>query len=304
MDRIWGYLGALTVAVLFGLWFTLDKILLTYLHPFALAALVYLVGGVTLFIICISPLHPKLLHILHRNTLVESNINRKDYLILFLSAIVGSVIAPSLYLGGLNQITAVNAALLANSEILFIIIIGIFFLNEKVNRKDILALTCLLTGTIFLSVNNFQNIAFNPNIYGNFLVIASAFFWSLDTCISKFLSNKRDIIYITALKSTIGGSILLIISLSLGLNLILPINKLPILLFIGMVCLSFSLVLVYFAIREIGSTRTGSIYALSSLFGAIMAFLILKEPFTVYQIFFGLLMLLGVYILYKNQNKT
>jgi drug/metabolite transporter (DMT)-like permease len=304
MDRVWGYLGALTVAVLFGLWFTLDKILLTYLHPFALAALIYLVGGATLFIIYISPLHPKLLQILHRNTLVESDITRKDYLILFLSAIFGSVIAPSLYLNGLNQITAVNAALLANSEVLFIIIIGIFFLNEKVNRKDILALTCLLTGTVFLSVNNFQNIAFNPNIYGNFLVIASAFFWSLDTSISKFLSNKRDIIYITALKSIIGGSILLIISLIIGLNFTLPLNQIPILLFIAMFCLCFSLVLVYFAIREIGSTRTGSIYALSSLFGAIMAFLILKEPFTVYQIFFGLLMLMGVYILYKNQDKT
>lgn len=304
MDRVWGYLGALTVAVLFGLWFTLDKILLNYLHPFALAALIYIIGGATLFIIYISPLHPKLLQILHRNTLVESKITRKDYLILFLSAIFGSVIAPSLYLNGLNQITAVNAALLANSEVLFIIIIGIFFLNEKVNRKDILALICLLTGTIFLSVNNFQNIAFNPNIYGNFLVIASAFFWSLDTSISKFLSNKRDIIYITALKSTIGGSILLLISLIIGLNFTLPINQLPVLLFIGMFCLCFSLVLVYFAIREIGSTRTGSIYALSSLFGAIMAFIILKEPFTVYQFFFGLIMLLGVYILYKNQDKN
>lgn len=304
MDRVWGYLGALTVAVLFGLWFTLDKILLNYLHPFALAALIYIIGGATLFIIYISPLHPKLLQILHRNTLVESKITRKDYLILFLSAIFGSVIAPSLYLNGLNQITAVNAALLANSEVLFIIIIGIFFLNEKVNRKDILALICLLTGTIFLSVNNFQNIAFNPNIYGNFLVIASAFFWSLDTSISKFLSNKRDIIYITALKSTIGGSILLLISLIIGLNFTLPLNQLPVLLFIGMFCLCFSLVLVYFAIREIGSTRTGSIYALSSLFGAIMALIILKEPFTVYQFFFGLIMLLGVYILYKNQDKN
>lgn len=303
VDRIWGYLGALAVAVLFGLWFTLDKILLNYLHPFALAALIYLLASLTLFIISISPLHPKLLQILHGDTKVETRITRKDYFILFLTAIFGSVIAPSLYLNGLNQITAVNAALLANSEILFIIIIGIFLLKETVNRKDILAFACVLSGTIFLSVNNFQGLSFDTNFYGNLLVIAAAFFWSLDTSISKFLSNKRDITYITALKSAIGASILFLISIVLGLNFTLPLNQLPLLLFIGVFCLSFSLVLIYFAIREIGSTRTGSIYALSSLFGAIIAFIVLEEPFTIYQCFFGLLMLLGVYILYKNQDK-
>lgn len=292
----------MTVALLFGMWFTLDKTLLNYLHPFALAALTYLIASLFLFIISISPLYPKLLQILHGNTRVEAYVTRKEYGILFLTAIFGSVIAPSLYLNGLNQITAVNAALLANAEILFIIIIGIFFLKEKVKGKDFLGFTCLLIGTIFLSTNNFQNLSLNPNLYGNFLVIASAFFWSLDTSLSKFLSNKRDITYITALKCAIGGSILLVLSLSLGLNLTLPLNQLPLLLFIGMVCLSFSLVLIYFAIREIGSTRTGSIFALSSLFGAIIAFFILNEPLTLYQLFFGLLMLLGVLILYKNEE--
>ena len=222
----------------------------------------------------------------------------------FLIAILGSVLAPSLNLTGLNQITAVNAALLANSEVLFIIIIGIFFLKESVKRKDILGFACLLIGTIFLSTNNLQSLTLTSNLHGNILVVAAAFLWSLDTSLSKFLSNKRDITYITALECAIGGSILLIISLSLGLNFSLPLNLIPILLFIGMVCLSFSLVLTYFALREIGSTRTGSIYALSSLFGAFIAFLILNEPFTLYQLFFGILMLIGVLILYKNSTLT
>lgn len=300
MDRIWGYLGALIVALLFGVWFTLDKILLTYLHPFALAAMTYLIASAFLFIISFSPLYPKVLKILHGNTQVENYITRKEYGILFLIAILGSVIAPSLNLTGLNQITAVNAALLANSEVLFVIIIGIFFLKESVMRKDFLGFVCLLIGTLFLSTNNLQNLTLTSNLYGNILVVTAAFLWSLDTSLSKYLSNKRDITYITALECAIGGLILLIISLSLGLNFSLPINMVPLLLFIGMICLSFSLVLTYFALREIGSTRTGSIYALSSLFGALIAFLVLKEPFTIYQLFFGILMLIGVLILYKN----
>ncbi|MGV8144005.1 MAG: DMT family transporter [Methanothermobacter sp.] len=302
MDRMWGYLGALAVALLFGVWFTLDKILLNYLHPFVLAAMTYLIATVFLFIIYFSPLYPRVLKILHGDTNVETSISKKEYGILILIALFGSVIAPSINLTGLNQITAVNAALLANTEVLFVILIGIFFLKETVVRKDVLGFACLLIGTIFLSTNNFQNLTLTSNIYGNILVVVAAFFWSLDASLSKFLSNKRDIIYITALECAIGGSVLLVISLSMGLNFRLPLNLIPLLLFIGVICLSFSLVLSYFAIREIGSTRTGSIYALSSLFGAVIAFSVLKEPFTIYQLFFGILMLIGVLILYKNQK--
>ena len=158
----------------------------------------------------------------------------------------------------------------------------------------------LLTGTVFLSTNNLQNLSLDPNLYGNLLVVTAAFFWSLDTSLTKFLSNKKDIIYITALKCAIGGSILFLISLSMGLNFALPLSKIPLLLFIGLVCISFSLPLIYFSIRIIGSTRTGSIFALSSLFGAITAFIVLGEPLTVLQLLFGLLMLVGVFILYRD----
>ncbi|HTX61401.1 MAG TPA: DMT family transporter [Methanobacterium sp.] len=304
MDRIWGYWAALTVAILFGLWFTLDKILLTYLHPIVLAALTYLIACVTLLAITASPFYPRVLRTLHGNKQVEKHISQKDYLILFFTAIFGAVIAPILSLYGLSQITAVNASLLANAEMLFIIIIGIFFLKEKFKRNDLVAFAFIILGILSLSTNNFQNISLSPNLYGNFLVIAAAFFWSLDTSLSKFLSKKRDIVFITGIKCIIGGIILITVSMLMGLDFNVHLAQLPLLLMVSMVCLSFSLVLIYFSIREIGSTRTGSIYALSSLFGAIIAFLILKEPLYYYQLFFGFLMLLGVFILYKNQQKS
>lgn len=284
MDRVWGYWAALSVALLFGFWFTLDKILLIHLQPFALAALTYILASITLFSISLSPLHPKVLRILHGSTLVEEYFTRRDYFVLFLTAIFGAVIAPSLYLYGLNQITAVNAALLSNSEMLFIIIIGIFFLKENVQIYDLPAFFFIIMGTISLSTNNFQELSLSPNLYGNLLVVTAAFFWSLDVSLSKFLSKKRDIVLMTGIKCAIGAIILFILSFSMGLSFNLPLEQVPLLLTVGVGCLSFSLVLIYFAIREIGSTRTGSIYSLSSLFGAIIAFSILKEPFSLYQI--------------------
>lgn len=302
MNRSWGYLSALMVALLFGVWFSLDKILLGYLHPFALAALTYLIASLFLFSVNFSPLKNRILNTINQKSRVENFISKKEYFILFLTAIFGSVIAPALYLSGLSRITAVNAALLTNVEILFIIIIGIFFLKEKVHKKDILGFALLLIGAIFLSTNGLRDLSFNQSLFGSLLVISASFFWSLDTSLSKFLSHKRDIIFITALKSGIGGSILLVLSLILGLNFTLPLFRLPLLLFIGIVAVSFSLVLIYYSLRTIGSTRTGSIFALSSLFGAITAYFALGEPLTGLRILFGILMLLGVLILYKEQK--
>lgn len=208
-----------------------------------------------------------------------------------------------MYLTGLNQITAVNAALLTNVEILFIILLGTFFLKEKVKAKDIVGFIFLLIGAIFLSTNNLQDLTFDQSLVGSLLVVSACFFWSMDTTLTKFLSNKRDIFLLTSLKCGIGGLILFLISIFLGLNFTLPLNMVPVLLFIGLGCMSFSIVLTYIAIREIGSTRTGSIFSTSSLFGAVVAFIILGESLEATQLFFGILMFLGILILYKNGNK-
>jgi drug/metabolite transporter (DMT)-like permease len=53
-------------------------------------------------------------------------------------------------------------------------------------------------------------------------------------------------------------------------------------------------------LKEIGSMRTGMIFSTSTLFGAAFAFIILSEPFTIAQVLAGLIMMLGVYVLYRR----
>jgi len=303
MSRFWGYLSAIMVAILFGVWYSLDKILLGYLHPLVLAAMVYTLASMLLLLIRISPLNSPLLEVMHRQSMVETHITGKNYVTLFLTAICGAVMAPALYLSGLDQITAVNAALLCNVEILFIIILGVLFLKETVKAKDILGFAFLLLGAVFLSTNNLQGISFQQNLGGSILVISACFFWSMDTTLTKFLSNKRDLFLLTGIKCGVGGLILVIMSLFMGLSFNLPLNAVPLLLFVSLGCMSSSMLLIYIAIREIGSTRTGSTFSTSSLFGAIVAFLILGEPLGIFQLFFGLLMFAGILILYKEVNK-
>jgi drug/metabolite transporter (DMT)-like permease len=302
-DNKWGYVSVLAATVLYGIWNTFSKILLQDLDPLALSALVYCIAGIFLFTVRFSGFNNRLMGMLDSKSEAETHMSRNDYLVLIVTSIAGSVLAPVIYLTGLNQITAVSASLLMNAEVLFIIIIGILVLNERFQKKEGIGLILLLIGTVFLATNgNLQEFSVSEN-FGTLLIIIAAFFWSIDTTFSKFLSNKRDLLGVSALKCSIGGIILLILSLILGLKLKVPIDHLPYLLFIGLVSIGFSFVMIYYAIRKIGSVRTGSIFPFSSLFGAFFAFLILGESFTYLQLIFGLLMLLGVFIIYKYQKK-
>ncbi|NJE77483.1 EamA family transporter, partial [Thermococcus sp. ES12] len=72
---------------------------------------------------------------------------------------------------------------------------------------------------------------------------------------------------------------------------------LPYVLTVGAFSIGFSIVLFLFALREIGAMKTGAIFSTSSLIGALFAFLILGENFTLLKAFFGILMFFGVYLL-------
>lgn len=304
MRHFWGYLSILTATVLLGLWTTFGKILLNYLDPVVISGLVYAIGGGFLFFLRFSPLNNRITALLNKDTYVESFISRKEYGILIITAVFGSFLAPLIYLNGLKQITAVNASLLINVEILFVVFLGVFLLKERFVKEDILGFLFIVIGAVFLATNG-QLINFPPGqLIGSLLIILAAFLWSVDTILSKYLSIKQDITMVSALKCSIGGLLLLMLSILFGQSFSLPFDKLPYLFFMGIVIEASSFILVLFAIRKIGSTKTGSLFSLASLFGAIFAFIILKEPLSFMQLFFGFLMLLGVYIFYKNESSV
>lgn len=298
MTHHWGYVSAVVSAILFGVSSTLNKIALENVHPTVIAGMIYFIGGLFLSGIHFSPLSKKILA-LFESPEIESKITMKDLGVLALVISCGSIIAPLLLLNGLNQTTAINASLLLNAESLFTALLAFLFLSERGAKKEYLGILMLLIGVIFVTTNGeFQKLTLTENIAGNLLIIGACLFWGIDNNLSKFLSKKRDIILVTSLKCLSGGSVLLITAFFLGISFSTPLIAMPYMLSVGAFSIAFSILLFLFALRKIGSMRTGVIYSMSSLFGAVLAFLILREPFTFMQIAAGIIMLLGVYILY------
>ncbi|MEM2203893.1 MAG: DMT family transporter [Sulfolobales archaeon] len=300
MAHQWGYIAAISSALLFGLGATLNKIVLADVHPTVVAGAIYVFAGLFLSIVRLSPLSSRLLKILAIPTGIEARMDKKDLGILVLVILSGSTIAPLLYLNGLNQTTAVNASLLQNTESLFTALIAFLFLGEKAYGKDWFGIFLIFTGALFLTTNGeFHLLTLTQNLLGNLLIVMASMFWGIDNNLSKLLSRK-DIVIVTAIKCLAGGAVLLLLSKLLGLPLQIPLSALPYMLSAGALSIGFSILLFLLGLREIGAMKTGIIFSTSSLFGAVFAFIILREGFSLIQLLAGITMLLGVYIMYRE----
>lgn len=301
MSRHWGYIGALSSAILFGINATLNKIVLDDVHPLIVAGSIYLIAGIILFVVRFSPLNRKILSLLETSTRTEAIIHKKDYQVLIFVIISGSLVAPLLYMYGLSETTAVNASLLLNTESLFTALIALIFLREHAMRKDYVGVTLIIIGAIFVTTaGELMNLNLMEGVIGNILIIGACLFWGIDNNLSKFLSRKRDLILITALKCLAGGALIIILSMLMRITFNLPLITLPYIFTVGAFSIGFSIMLFLFALREIGAMKTGVIFSTSSLIGALFAFITLNEPLTTTQIIAGLVMLYGIYLLYRK----
>ena len=301
MTHHWGYVGAIASALLFGVGTTLNKLALVNVNPTIVAGLIYLFAGLALSIVRFSPIRGHIMRLLKTPTKTEAKFCRKDIAALGLVVLAGSIIAPFLFLNGLNQTTAINASLLQNAECLFTVLIAFLFLKERCNKKEWIGITLLIVGAVFLATNaQFNMLSLQEALLGNLLILGACLFWGVDNNLSKFLCIKEDLILITALKCQIGGGCLLLLAYALNLDFYVPLSALPYLISVGAFSIGFSILFFMVGLKEIGSMRTGMIYSTSPLFGAFFAFLILQEPFTLIHLFAALLMVLGVYILYRK----
>ncbi len=255
-----------------GIGTTLNKLVLAEVNPTVAAALIYLFAGLPLAAVRFSPLRHRVTKLLKTPSQTEPKFCRKDIAVLGLVVLSGSVIAPFLFLNGLNQTTAVNASFLQNAEVLFTVLIALTFLKEYCNRKEWIGVALLAVGAVFLATNaQFNILSLQTALLGNLMILGACLFWGVDNNLNKFLCVKEDLILVTSLKCLIGGGCLLLLAFVLGLDFYVPLSAFPYLLSVGAFSIGFSILFFMVGLKEIGSIKTSTIYSTSALFGAVFA---------------------------------
>jgi drug/metabolite transporter (DMT)-like permease len=207
-----------------------------------------------------------------------------------------------MFFSGLKLTTAANGSLLSNGEIIFSIILALTLFGEKLNRIGYVAMALILTGVIIVSTNlEFDRSLLKVNA-GNLFIIGATLFWGLDNNTSRILSQRIDITRIIQLKSFIGGFIILVLGLLLGIPVNINLTEIPYILLLGILGFAVSLYFLLQGLSKIGTTNTMLILSLSSVFGLVLAAILLHEHISIFQIMAAGIMLFGIYLINLNRN--
>jgi drug/metabolite transporter (DMT)-like permease len=315
-STIIGYITAILSAAFFGSVSTIAKPVVSTIDPLFLSSLVYLVSGLVLT--SLSKLNSSSLTSRLPSNITSTSfrftfslrilsINRKDYLFIFTVAILGAAIAPAMYFLGLQNTSASDAALLANGEIVFSIIIAlIFFKNERLKPIGYLSIILVIIGIIVVTTNlQFDRSSLSKVNYGDILIIGATILWAVDNNISKVITQRVDIIKLIQLKSLIGGSMLLVFAiLILNVPLLVNLSQIPYIIMLGIVGFALSLYFFLYSLKTLGTIRTIIIFSMSSVFGLLFAFIFLNEPISVHQLTAVIAMLVGIYTINRKNGNS
>jgi len=275
---------ALLSAALFGVSTPAAKLLLGVIDPTVLAGLLY----------CGAGLGVALLRRVGRFALLEAGpsevaLSRKDVPYLAGAIVAGGVVGPVLLMAGLQRTDASAASLLLTLEGVATALMAWFIFHENFDRRIALGMACLVGGAIVLSWTGQPRLS---DLLGPLAIVGACVAWGLDNNLTRKVS-LADPLQIVELKGLIAGPVNLTLGLVAGGQL--PGVSAALLAgLVGFLGYGVSLVLFVYALRHLGTARTGAYFSTAPFLGAIAALALLQEPLTVQLVAAGLLMAVGV----------
>lgn len=276
---------ALLSAFLFGTSTPLAKVLLRDIDPWMLAGLLYLGSGVGLIAV------RTVVRVLGSGPRSEAAIQSGGWMWLALATLSGGIIGPVLLMVGLAHTAATSAALLLNLEGVLTALLAWFVFRENFDRRIALGMAAIVAGGFVLTWGGHLTLS---AVLGPVMIAGACLAWAVDNNLTRKVS-QTDPVQIALLKGCVAGVVNVGIAFGLG-SALPPLGVLGAAVVVGFAGYGVSLVLFVFALRHIGTARTGAYFSLAPFFGGLVAVLVLREPVTVQIVAAGSLMALGVWL--------
>jgi len=265
------------------------KLAVETINPIFAASIASLIG-------CIIPLV-----ILIRNRNLKLIIDRKNIKNILLIGLFGTTITYLLFFFGAQLTSGINTAILMQSEPIYAIFLGYLILKEKISPKQILSTFLIILGIIAVIYNG----SFSFNL-GDFLILITPLFYQISHVIAKRTMKKIGTYAVQAGRYLFAGLTLFLISSLFNMNqfsiLTNPLNLTTILI-LGFIVAGIGTLAYYEGIRRINLSKAQAILAPYSVVSVILAWFILKEVPTVYQIVGLVIILIGIFSLVKMRSE-
>ena len=278
-SRRGAYLG-LASAVLFGASAPLAKTLLSSISPQLLAGLLYVGSGIGLAVYRVV-----------RRTHSEAPLRRRDFPWLAIAIALGGVLGPLLLMIGLTHTPAAGASLLLNLEGVFTALLAWFVFHENVDRRVALGMLAIVVGGVVLT---WEGRATWGGIAGPLAIAGACFAWAADNNFTQKVSGG-DPVQIAMLKGLVAGVVNTSIAFFRGAHLP-SAGPLATALVVGFASYGLSLVLFVFALRNVGTARTGAYFSTAPFVGAALSLAAFRDIPTPGFVVAALLMAVGVWL--------
>jgi drug/metabolite transporter (DMT)-like permease len=271
---------ALVAAALFGASTPFAKVLVGRVDTILLAGLLYLGSGCGLFA------WGWLWTRRNGRRPAEAQLRLTDIPWLAGAVACGGVLAPIMLMTGLVVTPASTVSLLLNTEGVLTALLAWFVFKENFDRRIALGMAAITAGGILLSWEGGQN----GIPWGALAVAGACLAWAIDNNLTRKVS-AGDPVQIAAIKGLVAGTVNVGIALARGSEMpsiwtILASGL------VGFVGYGVSLTLFVFALRSLGTARTGAYFSVAPFVGAVISMLFLGDHPT--AVFFLATALMGV----------
>ena len=253
---------AFLAAVFYAINVPISKVLLQYVGPTTMAALLYLGAGIGI----------GMMSLFNKKDREKAESLTKAELPYIVGMIVLDIAAPIFLMLGISYGSSANASLLGNFEIVATTVIALILFKEAVTKRLWLAIGLITLSSILLSFEGTDSFHFS---YGSLLVIMATVCWGLENNCTRELSSKStyQIVMLKGLCSGLGALVIALIKRESFPG----IGYIAIALALGFVAYGLSIFMYVRAQNVLGAAKTSAYYAVNPLIGALLAFVFLSE---------------------------
>ena len=246
---------------LFGVATPFSKLLLAGLNSFQLAGLLYLGAALAM-----------LPYILRKNSnlklLFRPGCRAKTVGIIFFGGFAG----PLLLLAGLKTANAASVSIWLNMELVATAILGVFIFKDALDRNTWTGVVLTIAAGVITSFGEGS-----AGITSGLLITAACICWGIDNHLTA-LTDGASPQTVTFVKGTVAGSVNLMIGCLIASQSMVFGNVIPAII-VGIFAYGFSIVLYVTSAQNIGATRSQILFSTAPIWGVVLSYLFVHEPF-------------------------
>ena len=285
-----GALLALLSALLFGISPVLIKLFSSTMPPVLTAGLLYLGSGVGLFFLRFIRHEPifKSIRLIPHNQKFQ----------LAGAILCGGIIAPIFLTYGIFYSSAFQVSALLNLETVATTIIAAVIFHEHVSTRVWLGKIFVIGGALLLSLTGTMDTVFSSL---SLFIAGACIFWGIDNNLTRNIEDLPPSV-LAGIKGICAGLFNILLAFLLG-QTSSDIPGLAGSFITGILSYGLSLVFFIYALRKIGASRTSTYFAAGPFIGMLGSVIFLDERPPLVHWFAGIIMLLGIYTLYRERHE-